>query len=387
MVDLKVLVKQRRHAAHHALLLQLPQALVVPLAQALLARHALAGRVHVEDVAVAALRRARPDVRRLKAAVARGGEVRRQQLVVRHRARRQRAQVLHAVQVCNVHLVGIGRGAVSAVLLHVQRKEAHVGAVQALEQEHDALPVGVRLGVPRREVAVRDRGVGGRPTPAPATIAALLICTRHRLHRGGRQRVRRRHRAQQRVGRRRRGGERRAHVLRHRHRLAQRRHHAHRDAARRLLAVHPHALPHALLQLRRQRRVRQRRRGGKRVCRRRQHRRLAGGGAVRRGGDGARGRSAGGGQQGEGNAPAPAAGRRDADAAQPRKRQGANAKQVAGSAARRRPCRCSTAARRQHNGCGGGGGGASSSSGWRGSGGSWAGRRSRQRAATVRALP
>ena len=87
--------------------------------------------VGVEDVVVALLRRRHPDVRVRVPGVLRVLQVRDQHGVVDGGAVAlgRRLEVADRVEVRDVHAVGVRLGAVGAVLLHVHREEADLGAV------------------------------------------------------------------------------------------------------------------------------------------------------------------------------------------------------------------------------------------------------------------
>jgi hypothetical protein len=95
-----------------------------------------------------------PNVARVVAAPARIVEVGRKKLVVGGRSRRNGPQIAHTVEVGDVDLSGVRRRAVRAVLLHKERKEAHVCSVEALEEKHNALAVRVLARVLKTLTAV-----------------------------------------------------------------------------------------------------------------------------------------------------------------------------------------------------------------------------------------
>jgi len=60
-------------------------------------------------------------------------EVSRQQLVICGRSRRNGTQIAHAVEVSDIDFSGVRRRAIRAVLLHKERKEAHIRSIEALK--------------------------------------------------------------------------------------------------------------------------------------------------------------------------------------------------------------------------------------------------------------
>ncbi len=141
-VLVKVLIEETVDASDSALLLGLPKHVLVPLPQTVLGGRALLRRVAVEDIGVAALGRARPDERTAKAVAPGVLQVRLEDLAVRRGAGVERAHEANTVEVRHVQAVGVRRRAVRAILLRVQREDANVDTVDALEHEHYALAVG-----------------------------------------------------------------------------------------------------------------------------------------------------------------------------------------------------------------------------------------------------
>ena len=153
-VKLVVQVTQREN---DPLLLRLPEHLEVPLAQLVALGRLLLLGVAVEDVVLALEWGARPDETRGEPALLHVLQVSDENLVVAVGAKRAalagghldagRPEVFDRVEVGEVHAAGVGRRALAAVLLDVDAQEAHVHALNLLEEQENLGSVRERLGV------------------------------------------------------------------------------------------------------------------------------------------------------------------------------------------------------------------------------------------------
>ena len=152
-VKLVVQVTQREN---DPLLLRLPEHLEVPLAQLVALGRLLLLGVAVEDVVLALEWGARPDETRGEPALLHVLQVSDENLVVAVGAKRAalagghldagRPEVFDRVEVGEVHAAGVGRRALAAVLLDVDAQEAHVHALNLLEEQENLGSVRERLG-------------------------------------------------------------------------------------------------------------------------------------------------------------------------------------------------------------------------------------------------
>mmetsp|Transcript_8064 Transcript_8064/g.23948 ORF Transcript_8064/g.23948 Transcript_8064/m.23948 type:complete len:485 (-) Transcript_8064:1904-3358(-) len=153
-------VVQIRHIRHRASLLGGAQQGVIPLPQPVRPGGLLLVGVAVQDVVITLQRGTGPDEHGGVAAGLDVRQVRQQQLVVHQRPQRTggharprrrhrrlfRAEILHAVDVRQIHPPRVGCWAAVAVLLSVYAVQAHVHALDPLEQQDHLLSEGQAAG-------------------------------------------------------------------------------------------------------------------------------------------------------------------------------------------------------------------------------------------------